>query len=73
MRRADRCPRLGRPREPRPDVRGDVGELAVGHGVPDALVDALDERIYEGVGHSVSDRELADVAAYIRAQFATAA
>ena len=33
----------------------------------------LDERIYEGVGHSVSDRELADVAAYIRAQFATAA
>lgn len=33
----------------------------------------LDERIYEGVGHSVSDRELADVAAYIRARFAPAA
>jgi len=33
----------------------------------------LDERIYEGVGHSVSDRELADVAAYIRARFARAA
>ena len=30
----------------------------------------LDERIYEGVGHSVSDRELADVAAFIRARFA---
>jgi phospholipase/carboxylesterase len=33
----------------------------------------LDERIYEGVGHSVSDRELADVAAFIRARFAPAA
>ena len=33
----------------------------------------LDERIYEGVGHSVSDRELADVAAFIRDRFAPAA
>ena len=33
----------------------------------------LDERIYEGIGHSVSDRELADVAAFIRARYATAA
>jgi phospholipase/carboxylesterase len=33
----------------------------------------LDERIYEGVGHSVSDRELADVAAFIRARLAAPA
>ena len=33
----------------------------------------LDERIYEGIGHSVSDREIADVAAFIRARFAPAA
>jgi phospholipase/carboxylesterase len=33
----------------------------------------LDERIYEGVGHTVSDRELADVAAFIRARLAPAA
>lgn len=33
----------------------------------------LDERIYEGIGHSVSDRELADVAAFIRARYAPAA
>ncbi|KRE20987.1 alpha/beta hydrolase [Agromyces sp. Soil535] len=33
----------------------------------------LDERIYEGIGHSVSDRELADVSAFIRARFAPAA
>jgi phospholipase/carboxylesterase len=32
----------------------------------------LDERIYEGIGHSVSDRELADVAAFIRARYAPA-
>ncbi|ANJ27928.1 alpha/beta hydrolase [Agromyces aureus] len=30
----------------------------------------LDERIYEGLGHSVSERELADVAAFVRAQVA---
>jgi len=33
----------------------------------------LDERIYEGIGHSVSDRELADVAAFIRARYTPAA
>jgi phospholipase/carboxylesterase len=33
----------------------------------------LDERIYEGIGHAVSDRELADVAAFIRARYAPAA
>jgi phospholipase/carboxylesterase len=33
----------------------------------------LDERIYEGIGHSVSDRELADVAAFIRARYAPVA
>ena len=33
----------------------------------------LDERIYEGIGHSVSDRELADVSAFIRDRYAPAA
>lgn len=33
----------------------------------------LDERIYEGVAHSVSERELADVAAFVRAQVSAAA
>ena len=33
----------------------------------------LDERIYEGIGHSVSDRELADVSAFIRGRYAPAA
>ena len=32
----------------------------------------LDQRVYEGVGHSVSDRELADVSAFLRAQYAAA-
>ena len=32
----------------------------------------LDARIYEGLGHSVSERELADVTAFLRAQYATA-
>ena len=32
----------------------------------------LDQRVYEGLGHSVSDRELADVTAFLRAQYATA-
>ena len=31
----------------------------------------LDERIYEGLGHSVSERELADTAAFLRARYAT--
>ena len=30
----------------------------------------LDARIYEGLGHSVSERELADVTAFLRAQYA---
>ena len=30
----------------------------------------LDARIYEGLGHSVSDRELADVTAFLRMQYA---
>lgn len=30
----------------------------------------LDARIYEGLGHSVSDRELADVTAFLRTQYA---
>ncbi|MFD4421834.1 alpha/beta hydrolase [Agromyces sp. NPDC058484] len=29
----------------------------------------LDERIYEGLGHSVSEQELADVAAFLRARY----
>lgn len=33
----------------------------------------LDERIYEGLGHSIAERELADVAAFLRAQYASAA
>jgi phospholipase/carboxylesterase len=33
----------------------------------------VDERIYEGVAHSVSDRELADVTAFLRARYAPAA
>ncbi|GGI48241.1 phospholipase/carboxylesterase [Agromyces flavus] len=32
----------------------------------------LDQRVYEGLGHSVSDRELADVSAFLRAQYAAA-
>ena len=32
----------------------------------------LDQRVYEGLGHSVSDRELADVTAFLRAQYAAA-
>lgn len=32
----------------------------------------LDQRVYEGLGHSVSDRELADVTAFLQAQYATA-
>ena len=31
----------------------------------------LDARIYEGLGHSVSERELADVTAFLRAQYAS--
>lgn len=31
----------------------------------------LDARIYEGLGHSVSERELADVTAFLRARYAT--
>ncbi|KRC60850.1 hypothetical protein ASE14_07730 [Agromyces sp. Root81] len=31
---------------------------------------ALDERIYEGLGHSVSERELADAAAFLAARYA---
>ncbi|MRG60173.1 phospholipase [Agromyces sp. CFH 90414] len=31
---------------------------------------SLDERIYEGVAHSVSEAELADVTAFVRAQYA---
>ncbi len=34
---------------------------------------SVDERIYEGVGHSVSERELADVAAFLRQRYASAA
>jgi phospholipase/carboxylesterase len=59
------------------------GRGAVDEVVPDRMVEqtqmwlpahsTLDERIYEGIGHSVSDRELADVAAFIRARFAPAA
>ena len=30
---------------------------------------SLDERIYEGLGHSVSERELADVAAFLQARY----
>ena len=33
----------------------------------------LDERIYEGLGHSVSERELADAAAFLRARYTPAA
>lgn len=32
----------------------------------------LDQRVYEGLGHSVSDRELADVTAFLQAQYAIA-
>lgn len=32
----------------------------------------LDARIYEGLGHSVSERELADVTAFLQAQYAPA-
>jgi phospholipase/carboxylesterase len=32
----------------------------------------LDQRVYEGLGHAVSDRELADVSAFLRAQYAAA-
>lgn len=32
---------------------------------------SLDERIYEGLGHSVSERELADVAAFLQARYDT--
>ena len=48
--------------------------------IPDASVErtltwlpshsSLDERIYEGLAHSVSELELADVAAFVRAQYA---
>jgi phospholipase/carboxylesterase len=51
--------------------------------IPDAMIEQtqmwlpaharLDERIYEGLGHAVSDREIADVAAFIRARYAPAA
>ncbi|SFR84827.1 phospholipase/carboxylesterase [Agromyces sp. CF514] len=51
--------------------------------IPDASVErtrawlpshsTLDERIYEGVAHSVSERELADVAAFVRTQVAPGA
>ncbi|MBM7505755.1 alpha/beta hydrolase [Agromyces aurantiacus] len=30
----------------------------------------LDQRVYEGLGHAVSDRELADVSAFLRARYA---
>jgi phospholipase/carboxylesterase len=30
----------------------------------------LDQRVYEGLGHAVSDRELGDVTAFLRAQYA---
>lgn len=33
----------------------------------------LDERIYEGLGHSIAERELADIAAFLRARYARAA
>lgn len=32
---------------------------------------SLDERIYEGLGHSVSELELADAAAFLAARYAT--
>ena len=32
----------------------------------------LDQRVYEGLGHAVSDRELADVSAFLRARYAAA-
>ena len=34
---------------------------------------ALDERIYEGLGHSIAERELADVQGFLREQYASAA
>jgi phospholipase/carboxylesterase len=34
---------------------------------------ALDERIYEGLGHSIAERELADIQGFLRAQYASAA
>lgn len=33
----------------------------------------LDERIYEGLGHSIAERELADIAAFLRARYTRAA
>lgn len=33
----------------------------------------LDERIYEGLGHSIAERELADIVAFLRARYARAA
>ncbi|GAA4373613.1 alpha/beta hydrolase [Agromyces bauzanensis] len=33
----------------------------------------LDERIYEGLGHSIAERELADIAAFLRARYSRAA